>query len=234
MNSICIFGDSVAKGVIYDKVKQRYIFLKDCFASLFSKQVNVPITNYAKFGCTVTKGVEIVEKHEQELSKYDYIALEFGGNDCDFNWADVSKDPDREHIPNVPLPEFEKNYIKIIQEIKKSGSKPVLLSMPPIHADRFFKWVTRGLNAENILKFLGDVGRIYRWHELYNFSVYKIAQQENIPLIDIRQEFLRRQDFASLICEDGMHPSEEGHKLIVDMIEKEVANLQKRNNKRFS
>ena len=31
MNSICVFGDSVARGVIYDETKEKYTFLKNSF-----------------------------------------------------------------------------------------------------------------------------------------------------------------------------------------------------------
>lgn len=222
MTSVCLFGDSVAKGVIYDQTKKRYTYLKNSFASLFSKLENIPVVNYAKFGCTVTKAIPIVEKHSDDLKQFGYTALEFGGNDCDFNWAKVSENPYKKHLPNVPLNEFEENYKKIINNVRKSGSKPVLLSLPPIHAERFFAWITKGLNAENILKFLGDVGKIYRWHELYNYAVCKLSKEENVPLVDIRHEFLLRDNFGELICEDGMHPSEKGHELINEMISKSI------------
>jgi hypothetical protein len=38
-------------------------------------------------------GGEILKRHETELNRFDYTILEFGGNDCDYNWAEVSRDP---------------------------------------------------------------------------------------------------------------------------------------------
>ncbi|MBE6830962.1 MAG: SGNH/GDSL hydrolase family protein [Ruminococcaceae bacterium] len=96
----------------------------------------------------------------------------------------------------------------------------MLLSLPPIDAQRYFAWISRGLNAENILRFLGDIEYIYRWHEMYNLAVYRLAMDQGVPLIDISSAFLKTGNFQDLICEDGIHPNENGHRLIGQTIEK--------------
>lgn len=214
IQSVCVFGDSVSKGVVFDSVRQKYILLKDSFLNLLSRAGNIAVSNYSKFGCTVTKGGEILKKHQDELSKYDFTVMEFGGNDCDFDWAKVSEAPEANHTPKTPVSEFEADYSSMINQVKSAGGSPVLLSLPPIDAKRYFAWISRGLNGDNILRFLGDVEYIYRWHEMYNLAVYRLAMEHRVPIIDISSAFLETENYQNLICEDGIHPNEKGHKLI--------------------
>ncbi|MBE6831347.1 MAG: SGNH/GDSL hydrolase family protein, partial [Ruminococcaceae bacterium] len=190
IQSVCVFGDSVAKGIAFDSARNKYTLLKDSFVSVVAKNSHIAIKNFSKFGCTVTKGGEVLKKHMSELGRYDYTVLEFGGNDCDFNWAEVSASPESSHVPNTPVSVFEEYYSQMIDEGKACGGKPVLLSLPPIDAKRYFDWISRGLNPENILRWLGDVEFIYRWHEMYNLAVNRLAILHHVPLIDISSAFL--------------------------------------------
>jgi hypothetical protein len=56
---ICLFGDSIGKGVVYDNEKRRYAFLQRSFAFLLGERLGIPIENCSKFGCTVVKGSNI-------------------------------------------------------------------------------------------------------------------------------------------------------------------------------
>ncbi len=218
IKSICVFGDSIIKGVIFDAIRGRYIFLKNSFANIFGRNTGIKVDNYAKFGCTITVGDQIIDRHSSDLTGYEYTALEFGGNDCDFDWKAVSERPDDIHIPNTPVEKFEMIYSKIIDKVIERGSKPVLFSLPPLHAQKYFDFLSRGLNADNILRWLGDVEHIYRWHEMYNLVVVKLAAMKNAPLIDIRRAFLESRNYQGLFCEDGIHPNEAGHALISEVL----------------
>ena len=220
IDSICIFGDSIIKGVILDGMRGRYTILKNSFANIFVKSTGMMVDNYAKFGCTITAGEKIIKKHADKLPGYKYIALEFGGNDCDFDWAAISEHPDDQHIAKTPIADFEVIYSKVIDDIVSSGSQPVLFSLPPLDARRYFTWITKDLNKENILHWLGDVEHIYRWHEMYNLVVVKLAGVKHVPLIDIRKAFLESRDYLNMYCEDGIHPNEAGHSLISNVIQK--------------
>jgi acyl-CoA thioesterase I len=218
IQSICVFGDSVSKGVVFDSVQKKYTLLKNSFVNMIVHSVNISVNNYSKFGCTVTKGSEVLKKHQDELNQYDYTVLEFGGNDCDLDWTEVAAAPDSAHQAKTPVSVFEESYSRLIETVKKCGGNPVLLSLPPIDAKKYFAWISRGLNAENILRFLGDIEFIYRWHEMYNLAVYRLAIAHQIPLIDISSVFLGTENYQHLICEDGIHPNEGGHKLIGETI----------------
>lgn len=214
IHSVCIFGDSVAKGVVFDAVKNKYRLLKESFANIVERQQNISILNFARFGCTISMGSEILKRHESELNHFDYTILEFGGNDCDYNWAEVAEDPLGQHFCNTPIPQFREKYMELIGLVVRNGGKPVLLNLPPIDPKRYFNWVSRGLNKKNILAFLGEVDAIYKWQEMYSTTVEELAAKERIPMIDIRSGFMSKKNFSNYLCADGIHPNEKGHLLI--------------------
>ena len=147
------------------------------------------------------------------------MVLEFGGNDSDYNWKKIADDPDAEHSPNTPLSVFVETYKKVIGEIKKLGKIPVILNLPPVDARKYFRWVSNGVNGDNIMKWLGgDEIYIYRWHEMYNAAICDLSNSMKIPMIDIRSAFLVKRDYSDYLCEDGIHPNERGHKLIKDTL----------------
>lgn len=121
---VCILGDSVAKGVVLDDTRGRYIYAKESAARLFEQDAGAKVDNLASFGCTVTKGEEMLKKCEDRIGEYDYTVLEFGGNDCDFDWKSVSDDPEAAHICKTPLEAFKQKYARMLETIKRLGGKP--------------------------------------------------------------------------------------------------------------
>ena len=223
MSSICLFGDSIGKGVVLDTIRGRYMLLKNSFSALFSSNTGISIQNYSKFGCTVTTGKKIIERNQAKLSSFKYTILEFGGNDCDFDWEAISQNPDLHHTPKTELEQFESCYEEIIDFVTSIGSKPILLSLPPLDAKRYFAWISKDRNAGKILHWLGDVEHIYRWHEMYSLAVTRLAAIKNVPLLDIRSTFLRVRNYFGLLCDDGIHPNEEGHRFISGVIQNYVS-----------
>lgn len=223
--NICVFGDSVGRGVIFDEIQNRYRFLKSSFAKLFSSAFGVAVDNYAAFGCTVDRGMRLMERHGDKLRESGYVLLEFGGNDCDFDWPRVSENPDLDHKPKTVMPEFKKTYREMINKVRVQGGAPVLMTLPPIDPDRYFRKISEGLSAENILRFLGDVDRIYRWHEYYSLAICALAAETGTLLIDVRSAFIERKNCFEMICEDGIHPNEKGHELISQTLSAFALNL---------
>ena len=188
---LCFFGDSIGKGIVYDKERGRYVPTENSFVRLVGEEEKIDIENFSRFGCTVTRGEQIVERNVPEIKSSDYVVLEFGGNDSDYNWKKIADDPDAEHSPNTPLSVFVETYKKVIGEIKKLGKIPVILNLPPVDARKYFRWVSNGVNGDNIMKWLGgDEIYIYRWHEMYNAAICDLSNSMKIPMIDIRSAFL--------------------------------------------
>lgn len=98
------------------------------------------------------------------------------------------------------------------------GLVPVLITPPPLLCGRYFDWVCRGRNAENLLRGIGDVEHIYRWEERYARAVTKAAERNVCACIDLRQPFLDAKDFPGLICADGIHPTEAGQELMAKTV----------------
>ena len=223
MNTMSAFGDSVLKGVIYEDT--HYRVSKSSFQKICEEFFGILIENKAKFGSTITKGKYIFEKNLDMIKETSgkYVVLEFGGNDCDFNWKEISDNPEKEHFPVNTIANFAATYRNIIEEIKKIGKIPVLLSLPPIDASRYFKHISQGLSAMNILKWLkNDCQYITNWHERYNLEIFKLAIATKAPIIDITSVFLEKRNYAKYLCEDGIHPNEDGHRLIEEAIKNYV------------
>ena len=221
------FGDSVMKGIvtgknIEDKGRDRYVISDSGFTSICSQRMGVPIENYGKFGNTVTGGVRDVARHLRQLEEAECALLEFGGNDCNYDWNAIADDPSGEHCPQTSLETFRSTYEYLICKVREAGCIPVMLSLPPIDSLKFFSYICSGCCAErrnNVLRWLGgSVSTIGNWHEMYNLELYRIAADQGVRLIDITTCFLSRRDFSSLFCDDGMHPNETGHRLISDAV----------------
>jgi len=215
---ICVFGDSIGKGVILDGDTGRYKSLQFDSMAPLDNYKDVHLKNYSMFGCTVAKGLSLIERHRGELAGFDHVLLEYGGNDCNFMWNEVSDNPGNKHHPKTPLESFIGIYKNAVNKIQETGAKPILLTLPPIDAKKFLHWVSKGISKENILKWLGGADMIYRWHEMYSLAVLKLAKMTGVPVVDIRSEFLCRHDLPELISNDGMHPTRKGYELILKTV----------------
>jgi lysophospholipase L1-like esterase len=136
--------------------------------------------------------------------------MNMGGNDCDFNWANISANPGSDFEPNTPLSVFEDSYRKVIGKLKSLGIVPILTTLPPLDPQRFFDWFCKALDKDNVMTWLGSVSTIYRHHENYSRTVERIASEQSVPIIDLRGAFLRHRHIEHLLCADGTHPNTEG------------------------
>ncbi|MCR5190360.1 MAG: SGNH/GDSL hydrolase family protein [Bacteroidales bacterium] len=220
---ISTFGDSIMRGVMSDTKKEngrpKYKISEQGFVSRCERKLGVKILNFSCFGSTTTQGMKYMEKYGSEVKGSNVAVFEYGGNDCDFDWAAVAAEPQRQHQPKVMLKRFVQQYNALIDSVKKMNIRPVILSMPVIDPDRFFETVSFGLNRDNILQWLGGrTIRISHWHEMYNLELFKIARQRNVPIVDITSPFLEQADYDDYLCADGIHPNERGHALIAEVL----------------
>lgn len=227
MKNICLFGDSISKGVIIDRVQNRYSMTKQSFANIISGETSwLNIVNHSMLGCTISKGRSLIARHINDVKSCDITVLEYGGNDSDHNWAEIAANPDGPHLPKTPLQDFAQSYLDIIENLRNMGKKMVMLNLPPIDERKYFTWFSSGLNGENILKWLGGSERyIYDFHNSYNDAVCNTAADNGIPLIDIRSAFLAQDNYSNFLCDDGIHPNEKGHSLIARLIESAMPEL---------
>jgi lysophospholipase L1-like esterase len=212
---IGVWGDSFFQGVVFDDAAGRYRISKDNAVNLCSQALKATVENFSKFGCTVIKGKQRLFQHLDKGKACDVAIIEYGGNDCDMPWEEISAHPEREHSPKVPLKVFSAQIQEMIDALVSYGSIPLLTTLPPLQHERYLSWICRdGLSRENILRFLGDSHHIYRHHERYSLELSKLARENDCRLVDVRSAFLDHAEYQELICRDGIHPNEKGQLLI--------------------
>ena len=220
IRKIEVFGDSILKGIQVNPANKRYHIDNNIDVDMLGERFSLDIKNRSKFGCTITKGKALLDKFLSEKQDCAAIVMDFGGNDSDFNWNAISENPDAKHEPNTPLNSFVKIYTGVVDKIKENGIRPILTSLPPLEPQRYFDWLSRGLNKDNILRWLDGVNTIYRHQELYSRTVEEIARNTGTMLVDLRGAFLKSWRLGRFLCEDGIHPNTEGQKLITQEFEK--------------
>ena len=232
MKNIFAFGDSVMKGIITDNAPHnagvfKYRISDNSFVCRCEQMLGRPIENLARFGNTIVTGAKLMDRYLNKISSEDIVVLEFGGNDCNFNWEEVAAHPSKHHGPMVGLAEFGEHYRTMINRIKELGAIPILLTLPILESQLFFDFVSRGLNKENIMKWLGgNVNYINNWHEQYNLEIFNIGMTEDVRVIDISTVFLKQRNLSAYYCADGMHPNEKGHQLIAEAIKEKLATIK--------
>lgn len=222
-----VFGDSIAKGIV--TTKGSMYTAKDNAVSIVSKYYDQAITNVSRYGQTVKRLDEkkIVDKFIKQVDKQKekFAIISLGGNDSDFDWKEVSMDPDFNHLPKTPLAKFVSIYEKLIIKLKNNGFGVVLMTVFPIDSSRYFNNVIEKIADPNeVLKFLkGDVEQIKRFQEKYNNEVVQLAKKHKCILFDIRTKFLALPNYLDYICLDGVHPNEEGYKIISKFIIEKIS-----------
>ena len=215
--NVTVYGDSILRGVRYQE--GRYVIDRS-WESRLAERFGLAIRNRSRFGNTIRKAMQSIEKDSETRCEGEYALLELGGNDCDYDWAAVAGAPEAAHECKTPPEQFLEAYRRAIRLLRHSGRRVVLATLPPVHSELYLRFLCRdGLSRENILRWLGDVEHIYRWQASYSGMVERLAQEERAPLIDLRGAFLRdSRRPEALLCADGIHPSVEGQGLIFDVL----------------
>lgn len=217
--TIVVFGDSISRGVIYDGEKKAHTLLLESFTNLVKERLKGIVYNSAKFGSTISDAVQRLQ-NDVLRRKPDIVLIEFGGNDCDFKWDDIARDPKGIYRPNTDCSAFAEKLFEMVNELQVMKIVPVLVTLPPLDPEKYFTWISHNCAEAktNIAAFLGSVSKIYSWHERYNAAILSVAEKTKTRLIDIRSAFLQTDDYTSLICEDGIHPNKKGHQVIAEKI----------------
>jgi lysophospholipase L1-like esterase len=216
VENVAVWGDSLLKGVVLDDTNTKYNIAKDNCATVFSGLSNINVKNNSRFGCTAQKALVNLKGTLDKGFKPDVILIEFGGNDSDYNWSEVSKSPDIEHKSKTPLCEFKQAIIHMIDVIEKKGIQPLLMDLPPIDCEKYFSWITnlKDVSAEKVLMWLKEKAAIYRNQERYSNAIRDISKEHDIPMIDVRSEFLGIRNYTDYLCYDGIHLNEKGQNML--------------------
>jgi len=210
---VTVYGDSILKGVLF--LDGKYT-VDHRWERELAETLRLNVDNRSRFGNTIQKLLPVLRRDGAAEGEGGYALLEFGGNDCDYDWKAISAEPTGRYRCKTPPEQFLTLYREAIALLRGHGKTPVVLTLPPIHSERYLDFICRaGLSRENILHWLGDVEAISRWQETYSSLVRQVAREEQTALVDLRAAFPREpRALEELLCDDGIHPSRAGQRLI--------------------
>lgn len=217
MKKLEIYGDSILKGVMYSADEGKYRLCRGS-RSRSLDDVGIEVENKSRMGATIDRGLTSLKRSLDTIDGDTAVLLEFGGNDCDYDWAQISSDPHGTFASRTPERDFIEKYREAISAVKQRGARVIVSSLIPIDAQKYLNWISRGLDRSNILAWLGDVSMLYRWQEHYNRLVEQLCAEAGCELLDLRGRFLLDHNYDKLLCSDGIHPTQQGH----DMIDREL------------
>lgn len=224
MKKIVALGDSVIKGVIMDREGQnsRYSLADKSVVDCCAERLGVEGVNLAKMGCTIEACERILNRFSDRLVGAQYVLLECGGNDSDYDWRAIADSPAEQHLAKTPIAVFESVYERVINKIKELGAIPLVLSLPPMDAQQYFNFFSTGWSQDrkdNVLSWLGgSTNTIMSGHELYNLATMRVAQRTGAVWVDVTSELLRERNFRSYLCDDGIHPNERGQRKMAEAV----------------
>ncbi len=216
-HGIIWWGDSNGKGVYYDEARGRYAILRSSCLRLLEKEGGLPVRNLSVMGRTAAECLAAIGG--DEMIPGGMAVFAFGGNDSDMNWQQVAEQPDRDHPARSSIPEFREALRGLVRAARRGGMSPILVTPVPLDGEKYFRWVSRGLDGEAILRYLGgDPHMMYRWQEQYADAVRDAAREENAALLDLRGAFLSDRRFPAYYCLDGIHLNENGHRKMYEWL----------------
>jgi len=122
------------------------------------------------------------------------------------NWASASLSGEREPIDQVRVPadDYRVNLDRIIDLVSKENVPIILITAPT----SFYRLgVPSGIVEQ---KFADSQETIIQLHQEYNQIVRAVAQDREVYLLDLEQEFDRVENLRSLFSNDGIHFTSNG------------------------
>ncbi|KAG7339989.1 lysophospholipase L1-like esterase [Nitzschia inconspicua] len=140
---------------------------------------------------------------EQPAERITLVTIFFGANDA------ALKDLDAKH---VPLTEYQENLKTLVQKAKSAYPKAriLLIAPPPVHREQrlIFQKQRYGDKATGIPE------RTSEHTQLYAKACVQVAQELNLPCLDLFSGMMESStDFGSYLS-DGLHFNQNGHKFV--------------------
>lgn len=209
---LVVFGDSILKGVItIPDSKSLFDVTENDSLSLAQKKVGFELDNRSIYGNITSKGLVKLQKYLEkcaagEIEAADYCIIEFGSNDCDYDWGTF--------VQKVPLADYLENLTQMIVLCRANKLTPLMMGLIPYVCDNWFKTIIKGHDEAAILDFLGGSAETLGKNQL----IYKNAQKDFVEKNKV-QFFDPWELFAGhpeLMCYDGIHPNEKGYEVLAD------------------
>lgn len=142
------------------------------------------------------------------------VVMQFGIND---SAVDVWKNPPATE-PRISLTEFRDNLTAMIASARKQNARVILMTTNPL------RWTTRLKELYGKPPFPVDQsdGLESPFLVAYNATVRKLAEEHNLPLVDVHKAYVQfaaeRNVSVDDLLLDGMHPNDAGHQVITEQL----------------
>ena len=199
---IVVFGDSILNGVItIPNSGKLFDTTENDSLTLAQKELGFELDNRSIYGNITCKGLVKLQKFFEKGGEADFCIIEFGSNDCDYDWGTL--------VQKVPLEEYLENLSQMISLCRANKVTPLMMGLIPYVCNDWFKTIIKGHDEAAILKFLGGTAETLGKNQL----IYKNAQADfvkknNVQFLDPWDIF---QGHKELMCYDGIHPNEAGY-----------------------
>jgi lysophospholipase L1-like esterase len=152
-------------------------------------------------------------------NKPDLVVLQFGIND---SAVDVWKDPPADK-PRVDLKNFRNHLQYFISTLKSRGVKVVLMTPNPL------RWTSRLRELYGKPPYHPEDPEGMNWLLLtYVAAVRELALEESLELVDVDaafRDYARRHGSLDDLLLDGMHPNQQGQRIVAEMLAKTLLDL---------
>ena len=209
---LVVFGDSILKGVITIPGSTKlFDVTENDSLTLAQKKLGFELDNRAIYGNITSKGLIKLQKYFEkcssgELESADFCVIEFGSNDCDYDWGTL--------VQKVPLEQYLENLAQMVALCRANKVTPVMMGLIPYVCDDWFKTIIKGQDEAAILKFLGGTSETLGKNQLvYKNAQADFVQKNNVQFFDSWPLF---EGHKELMCYDGIHPNEKGYEVLAD------------------
>ncbi len=221
--SIVVFGDSILKGVVtIPESKNLFDVTENDSLSLAKKALGFEFDNRSIYGNITSKGLVKLQKYLEKGGTADFCVIEFGSNDCDYDWnifAPGAELPAFETIPpKVPMADYLANLEAMVKLCREHKITPIIMNLIPYICDKWFKTIVKGHDDSAILSFLGgSPDTLGKNQKRYYSALMDFVAKNNLQVIDVWNLFSNLDCPENYMCDDGIHPNEDGYKLMSEL-----------------
>ena len=202
---LVVFGDSILKGVItIPESKNLFDVTPNDSLTLAQKELGFELDNRSIYGNITSKGLVKLQKFFEKGGSADFCVIEFGSNDCDYDWGTLTQ--------KVPLEQYLDNLTQMIKLCRDNKVTPLMMGLIPYVCDDWFKTIIKGQDEDAILNFLEGTAQTLGKNQLiYKNAQADFVQKNNVQFLDPWTIF---EGHKELMCYDGIHPNEKGYELL--------------------
>ena len=203
---INFLGDSITEGLYSTSKEKSYVFL-------VGETLNAEVRNYGKCCARLTKRPVEFDDGTQPNINFTSIAetmdhnadlvVVFGGtNDYGPTNAPLGEMGDKTRYTVYGAVDYLINYL--LQHYKK---EQILFVSPLYREDENIE------KGNHVMNYRGPLSKI-------RIAIEETCKKYGIEYLDIKDEFGKAE--GNNLLEDGLHPNDEGHKLLADLISKKI------------